>query len=112
MKGFVGPSRKRGWPRLWNLDHARATGTDIVMLAQTAGMTKWDVEHIRTRLQRIPADGSWFIRIVLAIAIIRSRAVSEAEATFNETNPFVYEVRMHLHLHFKKPGMGHDEFIG
>ena len=41
-----------------NLDHARATKTDIVMQAQTAGMTKWDVEHIRTRLQRIPADGS------------------------------------------------------
>ena len=57
------------------------------MLAQTAGMTKWDVEHIRTRLQKIPADGSRFILVILAIAIIRSRAISEAEATFNETKP-------------------------
>ena len=59
------------------------------MQAQTAGMTKWDVEHIRTRLKRIPADGSQSIRIILAIAIIRSRAISKAEATFNETNTLI-----------------------
>lgn len=59
------------------------------MLAQTAGMTKWDVEHIRTRLQRIPADVGQIIRVKLAVAIILCYALTESEVTFNETNRLI-----------------------